>query len=119
MSLATRFKMENIGMLAATAFYAIIGVVCFIILAVVDFRLVHIGIIGILSLAAAYGLFRKRDWTIWLIAVLFFMATTFSAYILYYLAFRDLALGLSAIAYLILTWIFTAYVTVKRKTLES
>jgi hypothetical protein len=111
--------MENIGMLAATAFYAVVGIICFIVLAVVDFRLVHIGIIGILSLATAYGLFRKRDWTIWLIVVLFFIATTFSAYLLYYLAFRDFVSGLSAIAYLILTWIFTAYVTAKRKTLES
>jgi hypothetical protein len=111
--------MENIGMLSAVAFYAVVGIVCFAVLAVVDFRFVHIGIIGILSLITAYGLFMKRGWSIWLVAMLFFIATTFSAYTLYYFGLRDLILGLSMIAYMLLTWVFTAYTASKRTTLES
>lgn len=119
MSLGFRPKMENIGMFAAATFYAVAGIICFAILAVVDFRLVHIGIIGILSLITAYGLVMKRSWSIWLVVILFFAATIFSVYTLYYLGLRDLILGLSMIAYLILTWGFTAYTAAKRKMLES
>jgi hypothetical protein len=111
--------MENIGIFAAVAFYAIVGIICFATLAIVDFRLIHISIIGILSLITAYGVFRKRSWSFWLVAMLFFIATTFSAYTLYYFALQNLVLGLSMIAYLILTWVFTLYMALNRKILES
>jgi len=118
MSLRSKLKIEKIGMFAAIAFYAIAGIISFVVL-VMDFRLVHIGIIGILSLITAYGLFKKRVWTIWLVAMLFFVATTFSAVMLYYFFGKDLLLDISMMAYLILTWVFTAYAAVRRKTLES
>lgn len=119
MSLGSKLKMENIGTLTAVCFYAIVGVICFAALVFVDFRLVHIGIIGILSLITAFGLFMKRSWSIWLVVALFFIATTFSAYTLYYFGLTYPVLGLSLIAYLILTWVFTVYSAAKRKTLES
>jgi hypothetical protein len=119
MSLWSRLKMADTGMLAAFAFYAIVGIICFAILVVIDFRFVHIGIIGVLSLITAYGLFKKRSWSIWLVVILFFVATIFSVYTLYYIMFNDLIFGLSMIAYLILTWIFTAYTAAKRSKLES
>jgi len=118
MSLKDKLKIENIGTLTPLAFYAIVGILSFVILAM-DFRLIHIGIIGTLSLITAYGLFKKRNWTIWLIIILFFLATTFSAVTLYYFFGTDLILGTSMIAYLVLTWIFTIYAVVKRKKLES
>jgi hypothetical protein len=118
MSLKSKLKIENLGMFAAFIFYAIVGIVCFAVLPMADFP-PHIGIIGIFSLIAAYGLFKKRVWAIWLVAMLFFIATTFSAVTLYYVLLNDLLLGISTIAYLILTWVFTVYTTAKRKTLES
>jgi len=118
MSLKSKLKIESTGMFAALAFYAIVGIVCFAVLPMTDFP-PHIGIIGILSLITAYGLFKKRVWAIWLVVVLFFVATTFSAVTLYYVFGSDLLLGISAIVYLILTWIFTAYTAAKRKTLET
>jgi hypothetical protein len=111
-------KIENAGMLASFVFYVVAGIICFIVLAM-DFRLVHIGIIGIFSLITAYGLFKKRAWTIWLVIMLFLITTTFSTTMLYYYAGKDLVLDLSVTAYLILTWVFTAYTAIKRKTLES
>jgi len=118
MSLGSKLKIESKGIFAAFVFYAVAGIICFIVLAT-DFRLIHIGIIGIFSLVTAYGLFKKRGWTIWLVAMLFFIVTTFSAYNLYYFFGRDLILDISMIAYLILTWVFTAYTGTKRKSFES
>ena len=118
MSLGSKLKIESKGMFTAFVFYAAVGIICFIVLAM-DFRLVHIGIIGIFSLITAYGLFKKRAWTIWLIAMLFFIVTAFSVYNLYYFLGKDLILDVSMIVYLILTWVFTAYTAAKRKMLES
>jgi hypothetical protein len=111
-------KVENAGTLASFIFYAVAGIICFIVLAM-DFRLIHIGIIGIFSLITAYGLFKKRAWTIWLILMLFFIVTTFAVATLYYSFGSDLLLDIGTVAYLILTWVFTAYMAMKRKTLES
>jgi hypothetical protein len=118
MTLRSKLKMENIGMFSALAFYAVVGVICLAVLPMAGFP-PHIGIIGILSLITAYGLFRKRVWTIWLVVMLFFVATAFSAYTLYYFLGKDILLDISMIVYFILTWVFTVYVAAKRRTLES
>jgi hypothetical protein len=119
MSLKSKLKIENVGMFTAFVFYAIVGIICFAVLAMVDFGLIHIGIVGVLSLITAYGLLRSRVWAIWVVVALFFIATTFSAYTLYSAFQKDLFLDVSMIAYLILTWIFTAYTATNRKALES
>jgi len=118
MSLKSRLKIQDVGTLAALVFYAIVGIVCLTVLPMANFP-PHIGIISILSLTTAYGLFKKRGWTVWLVVMLFFIATTFSAYMLYYLQGKDLLLDISIIAYLVLTWVFTAYTAAKRKILTS
>jgi len=118
MSFKSMLKVENAGILASFVFYAVAGIMCFIALAM-DFRLIHIGIIGVFSLTTAYGLFKKRAWTIWLAIMLLLIATTFSTFTLYYNLGKDLILDLSMTAYLILTWVFTAYMAMKRKNLET
>ena len=118
MSIGSRLKIESKGIFATTAFYAISGVVFFVLLAMASFA-PHLGIIGLFSLVTAYGLFRKRAWTIWFVVVLFFVGTTFSAFMMYYVLGTDYLLGMGAIAYLALTWIFTAYTATKRKTFEE
>jgi hypothetical protein len=118
MSLRSRLKTENFGMFAALSFYVIAGIVWLAVLPMADFPL-HIGIIGILSLITAFGLFKKRIWTIWFVYVLFFVATTHSIYVLYYSSGKDLLFDISTGAYLVLTWVFTAYAAVRRKTLQS
>lgn len=119
MSLKSKLGMEDMGLFAAFAFYGVVGILCFAALAIVDFRLVHIGIIGILSLATAYGLSRNRVWALWSVIVLFFMATTFSLYSLYFFWGEFPLLDATMIAYLILSWVFTIYVAARRRTLES
>lgn len=118
MSLRSKLKLDDIGLLAAVVFYAAVGIVSFVVL-FSDIQLVHIAIIGTFSLITAYGLFTRRVWTIWFVATLFFVATTVSGYTLYLLAGRDAALDVSMLLYLALTWIFTAYVAAKRKVLEA
>jgi hypothetical protein len=118
MSLGSKLKMENKGMLTASTFYAVAGIICFIVLGM-DFSLAHVGVIGIFSLVTAYGLLMKRSWAVWLMSILFFVATTFSVYNLYYFFGKDLIIDISMIAYFILTWVFTAYVIARRNTLES
>ena len=83
MSLKSKLKIENVGMFVAFVFYAVVGIICFAVLAIVDFSLVHIGIIGILSLITAYGLLRSRAWTLWVVVALLFIATNlFSIHVL-------------------------------------
>jgi hypothetical protein len=118
MALKSKLKIESAGMFAAATFYAVVGIVFFALL-VFDFSLVHIGIIGTLSLITAYGLFRKRSWAIWFVVILFLAATTVSAFTIYFMFGEDLILDISMAAYLVSTWIFTAYIAAKRKTLES
>lgn len=118
MSFASKLKVESIGMLLAVSFYTIVGIAFLAVLPMTGFPL-HLGIIGISSLITAYGLFMKRSWTIFLVFTLLFVATTFSLYMLYYYLPNDYLLALSMVAYLILTWVVTAYASARRKTLEN
>ncbi len=118
--MASKFKLdrENLGFITALIFYAAAGIVCFIFLPLANYP-PHIGIIGIFSLLTAYGFFKKRVWTIWLVVMLFFIVTTFSLWMLYSYFGANLLLDISMVAYLILTWIFTAYTAAKRKMFET
>jgi len=118
MSFVSKLRMESAGMLLAIVFYALVGVVFLVLLPFTSFP-PHIGIIGIFSLIAAYGAFRKRGWTIWFAMILFCIATTFSVYTLYYYLMIDYLLGAGTLVYLILTWVCTVYLAAKRKSLES
>jgi SNF family Na+-dependent transporter len=117
-SVASKLKIESRGMFVTSAFYAAVGVIFFVLLVMAGFP-PYLGIIGIFSLITAYGIFRKRAWTIWLVMILFFVGTTFSAVMIYYVPEIDYVLSIGVVIYLILTWIFTAYVVVKRKSFES
>jgi hypothetical protein len=118
MSFASKLKMESVGMVLTLIFYLIVGIVSFAELVITYFP-PHIGIISIFSLVTAYGLFRKRSWAIWFVVMLFFIATAFATYTLYFFFGQDLLFTVGVLAYLILTWVFTAYTASKRKTLET
>jgi hypothetical protein len=118
MSLGSRLRIESWGMFATSFFYAVVGIAFLALLPVSGFP-PHIGILGILSLIAAYGMFRKRAWSFWFVIILFFASTTFSSYVIYSVLTRDYLLSVGMIFYLILTWVFTAYAANKRKVLEE
>ena len=118
MSFGSKLKTMDIRALAPVAFYGAVGVLFLILLPLANFP-PHIGLTGILSLITAYGLFKKRFWATWLVVALFFVATIFSLYTLYYIIFSNWIVGISMIAYAVLTWLFTAYTLSKRKPSEA
>jgi len=71
-------------------------------------------LIGAISLATAYGLFRKRFWALWTMFVAASMATVFALSTLYYALRSDITLDAAVVVYMVLTWIFTAYIASKR-----
>ncbi|MEM3010952.1 MAG: hypothetical protein QXE76_04000, partial [Candidatus Bathyarchaeia archaeon] len=77
-----------------------------------------IGLLGIISLATAYGLIRRRRWALWSVFVLFFTNTTFAISMLYYIVGGDILIDAAMILYLALTWIATVYLAARRKKLE-
>jgi uncharacterized membrane protein (DUF2068 family) len=117
-SIESRLKIENKGMFLTSAFYAIVGIIFFVLLPTAGFP-PHLAIIGVFSLVTGYGLFRKRSWAVWFVMILFFVATTFSAFMIYGILATDYLLGIGSTAYLVLTWVFTIYAVTKRKTFES
>jgi len=118
MSIGSKLKVESKGMFATFIFYAIIGIVFLVWLPMADFA-PHLALIGIFSLITAYGLIRKQTWTTWLILILFLGATTFSVFMISYVLTSDLILASGMIVYLVLTWVFTIYALMNRKTLGS
>jgi hypothetical protein len=113
-SLATKLKSFNRIELASLAFYAIAGIILLAFLPLTSYP-PQLGLLGILSLIVAYGLFTKRAWAPWLVAILLVAATTFSLYTLISIGFSNVLLGISMIAYAVLTWVFPLYIFIKRK----
>jgi hypothetical protein len=107
--LMSKIKTQTPMSLASIAFYGIVGIILLIMLPLSGFP-PHIGLLGITSIFAAYGLLFQRKWATWLVAALFFVATTFSLFTLYYIVATDAVAAASMIAYAVLTWIFTIIV---------
>ena len=114
MSLATKLKTFKPFQLAAIAFYAVTGIILLAFLPLTGYP-PHLGFLGILSLITAYSIFVKRGWVPWLVAVLFIVNTAFSLVILFSIGFSNVLVALSMLAYAVLTWVFTAYIILKRK----
>jgi hypothetical protein len=105
----SKIKTQTPMSLASIAFYGIVGIILLIMLPFSGFP-PHVGLLGITSIFAAYGLLFQRKWATWLVAALFFVATTFSLFTLYYVIATDAVAAASMIAYAVLTWIFTIIV---------
>ena len=115
MTLATQFKSLKRIELASILFYAITGIIFFIFLPLSNFA-PQLGLLGILSLIVAYGLFTKRGWAVWLLFVLFVAASAFSIYTIFAAGFSNVILGTGMIVYALLTWLFGVYIFLRRKT---
>ena len=118
MSFMSNLKTAGIRTLVPVAFYSAVGIIFLALLPFANFP-PHVGLTGILSLITAYGIFKKSFWAIWLVVALFAVATTIALYTLYIVAFSNWLVGISMVAYTILTWVFTAYIMLKRKTPEA
>lgn len=115
MTLITKLKSLKRIELASLLFYAATGIIFFVFLPFTSFA-PHLGLLGILSLIVAYGLFIERGWAPWLLFVLFVAATAFSIYTIFAAGFSNALLGVGMIAYAVLTWLFGVYILLRRKT---
>ncbi len=124
MSLKTKLKVENPAVLLFSIFYVVAGLVEILFLATTGFiGPPHLGVLGLLSLVTAYGLFRMRRWSVLLVTALFFLGVTFGLTTLYdsirLQTFEGALLFHSAlIIYLILTLFALIYVAAKRKNFK-
>jgi uncharacterized membrane protein (DUF2068 family) len=113
--------------LVLAIFYAVVGIVHLVILALSNFALVTSGILAVLSLMAAYGLFTVKKWAAWLVIGLFFPQLVFGSVTLYaaflqYSAYQETTLLLVSIAFavfIILTFVSFVYVAAKRKSFKQ
>ena len=113
MSLATKLKTFKPLELASQAFFALTGLILLVSLPLTSYP-PHVGFLGIVSLITAYGLFTKRAWTSWLVAILLITISAFSLIILISAGFSNVMVGLSVLAYAVLTWVFIAYLLLKK-----
>ena len=113
MPATSKLKTLNATGLAPIAFYCVVGVLFLVLLPFASYP-PHIALTGIMNLITAYGIFTKRSWAKWLIATLFFVATTFSLYTLYYVITSNWIVSIILIAYAVFTWIFTARLLLRK-----
>lgn len=124
MTLKSKLKVENPAVLLFSIFYVVAGAAKIYILAVTNFTAPpHLGVLGLLSLITAYGLLRKRRWSVLLVTALFFLGVTFGATTLYnsiiWQTFEGaLLFHVALIAYMIMTIVAFMYVAAKRKDFE-
>ena len=118
MSFASKLKTTEISTLAPIIFFVAVGIVFLALLPFTGFP-PHIGLTGVLSLVAAYGLLKKTFWAIWLVGALFVAAMVISLYTLFSMGFSNLAVGLGMVAYAVLTLIVTLYLVLKNRPPEA
>ena len=124
MTLKLKFKVENPVVFLFSVFYIIAGAVEVSYLVVENFAAPpHIGVLGLLSLITAYGLFKMRKWSVLLVTALFFLGITFGATALYNSIILQtfegaLLFHTALIAYMIILLIAFVYVVAKREKFE-
>jgi len=113
------------GLLLAV-FYAVVGVAQLGVLTLSNFALFTSGVIAILSFIAAYGLFKVKKWSVWLVIGLFFPQFVFGAVTLYasvlrYNAYQEtdiLLLNIALAIFIVLYFVSFVYVAAKRKSFQ-
>jgi hypothetical protein len=110
---ALRLKDASLSTLAPIIFYAATGILFLILLPLANYP-PHVGLTGVMSLITAYALFMKRRWAKWLVAAVFFVATTISLYTVYFILFSNVLVSVGMLVYAIFTWYFTYYAFIKK-----
>jgi hypothetical protein len=113
-ALSSKLKNVSVGTIAPIVFYSVVGVIFLVLLPIANYP-PHIGLTGFVSLIAAYGLFTKRWWALWLVVALFFVAATISLYTLYFTLLSNWLTSVGLIAYLLLSLYFMYYTYTRRK----
>jgi len=106
-----------------SVFYVVVGVAEVFVLAMSNFTVFHIGVLGLLNLFTAYGLFRMKRWSVPIVIALLFLGITFGATTLYYSVVLQtfegaLLFHVALIAYLLMTLVASTYVIWKREEFQ-
>jgi len=123
LTLKSKLKIESPAVLLFSIFYVVVGVADLFVLVTTNFTVFYIGVLGLLNLFTAYGLFRKKRWSVPLVIALFFIGVTFGATTLYYSITSQtfegaLVFHIALIAYLIMTLATSIYVIAKREKFQ-
>mgnify|MGYP001059972936 CR=1 FL=1 len=122
----SKLKNKQLDILLLTIFYAVAGAANIYILALSNFTFMPVGAFAVLSFIAAYGLFIKKKWAVWIVMMLFFPVAVFGSVTLFfsvsistfYPSVDFLLFHLSLLFYVILSFISVVYVAAKRKTFQ-
>jgi len=125
--LTSRFKIKRRDGLLLAIFYGIVGVFQLVLLALIDPRMVWVGVLAVLSLIAAYSLFTVKKWSVWLAIGLFFPQFVFGAVTLYfsilwYLEYQEMVFLLLDIAlaiFIALSLVSVVYIAAKRSSFKQ
>ncbi|RLI21896.1 hypothetical protein DRO54_02535 [Candidatus Bathyarchaeota archaeon] len=110
-------RMKNIFTYSFAVFY-LISAGFFFYLLVEDLNMIHVGLIGILSLVTAIGVFRRESWSVWSAFLVFCGGNAFAISLLLDPLAAEIGgvlLQIGLIVYLILIWAAMLYLTAKRK----
>lgn len=124
MTLKSKLKIEDSVVFLFSVFYIIAGAVEVLYLGVERFTAPpHIGVLGLLSLIAAYGLFRMKKWSVLLVTALFLLGITFGVTTLYSSIILQtfegaLLFHMALIVYMIMLLIAFVYVVAKKEKFE-
>jgi hypothetical protein len=101
--------------LASYLFYIVGGIILLVFVPITNFP-PNLALLGILSLATGYFLYKERKETMWLIVIYFITASVFSLYTVIINGFGNYMVASLLIAYALLTWIFTIYIGLLKGT---
>ena len=127
MSLKTRLRVENLGVLAFSIFYVVAGgSMLFLVLASSFTAPPHIGVLAFLSFITAYSLIQMRKWAVLLTTVLLLLGAAFSIPVLFVSISSQtfssnlgtLLSNLALIAYTLISLFAFVYVAAKRELFE-
>ena len=123
MTLKSKLKIESPAVLVFSIFYVVVGVAEVFVLVMSNFTVFYIGVLGLLNLFTAYGLFRMKRWSVLLVIALFFLGITFGATTLYNSVVLQtfegaLLFHVALIAYLFMTLVTSIYVMAKREKFQ-
>ncbi|RLE62206.1 MAG: hypothetical protein DRJ47_11030 [Thermoprotei archaeon] len=112
-----KFKIESISIYLLAIFYLISSGFFFFSLTM-DLNMIHIGLLGLLSLTTALGVFKRKSWSVWSAFLVFCAGNAFAiSLLLNPLTFETLGVlvEIGLIVYLILVWAAMIYLSVKRR----
>ena len=85
---------------------------------VIDLNMIHVGLLGLLSLITAFGVFKRESWSVWSAFLVFCAGNAFAiSLLLNPLTMETLEVlsEIGLIAYLILVWAAMIYLSIKRR----